>query len=351
MASILVLIVIGFLAAIIGVIGVIAGFGGGVLLIPLLVYGFGFPLKVVIGTVLVSLILESLIGTIGAWKKKKVDIKLALLFGIPKGIGAVIGAKLTTELSEQVLESVFGILALLLSYHMTRFTFQRAKTRSLTKELMWELVALLPFEIAVVIAIMSGDCSEKLIVLSLAIMALILSYNLIKYKLRIKEDLKAEKRLAEGKEKLPEKTSLWRKVATIKPRLEVGTREYSYIISIPIMILGGMIIGAMSGMLGVGGGWVQTPLLVIGFGVPATVASGTSLLMILISSITGGTMHMIDGHMDYELLGILSIGLPIGAVIGNHLKGRMKEQQIAIIVSLALGLVSIIMMTPIMTNV
>jgi uncharacterized membrane protein YfcA len=353
MVTLLVLIEIGFLAAIIGVVGVIAGFGGGIFLIPLLVYAYGFPMKVVIGTVLVSLILESLIGTIGAWRKKKLDFKLALLFGIPKGIGAIIGAKLTTELSEQMLEAIFGILALILSYHMTRYTFQREETRSLGKELMWELVALLPFEIAVVVTIINDKCSEKLFVLSIAVLVFLLSYNLLKYKLRVKGELRAEKENEfEGRNKgeRTEKIGLWRKIAIIKPRLEVETKNYSYIISIPIMLLGGIVIGLMSGMLGVGGGWIQTPLL-MGFGVPAAVASGTSLLMILISSITGGTMHMMEGNMDYELLGILSIGLPIGAIIGNYLKGKMKEQQIAIIVSLSLAMVSVIMIMPIMTRI
>ena len=48
-------------------------------------------------------------------------------------------------------------------------------------------------------------------------------------------------------------------------------------VSFPALVLSGLLIGVVSGMFGVGGGFLLTPLLMYGFGVPAPMAVGSAL--------------------------------------------------------------------------
>ena len=227
------------------------------------------------------LILEEIIGSIGAWRKKQLDFKLGLIFGIPKGIGAIIGALLTSKLSEPVLGFIFGFLALILSYNMIRFTVKdNGRKKSGKSEIIWQTLALLPFIGAVVIAIIMDNYSENAVLLSIGVLTVILSYNMFRFSMIQRNN----QRKINGEEA---SANFLNRLVRMKPTFKVTTKKYSYTISIPVLIVGGVAIGIISGMLGVGGGWIQTPLLVLAFGVPLGIASGTSMFMILISSITG----------------------------------------------------------------
>jgi uncharacterized membrane protein YfcA len=264
----------------------------------------------------------SIVGTIGAWKRKELDLKLGMLFGIPKALGAVIGAYLTTGLPEYVLSLIIGLMALFLSYNMLIYLIiERGEIMTNTKAFNWKAVSLIPILAATITAMIVCEVTRELVVLTLVLVVLATSWLLITLRKR------GERR----------KQTFWKRVTSVKPTIKIYKEEYSYTISIPIMIVGGIAMGIISGMLGVGGGWAQTPLLVMGFGVPMSISTGTSLFMISMSSITGGIIHLKAGHIDYELLGILVVGLPIGAIIGNYLKGIVKTKDISLIICLTLG--------------
>ncbi len=56
--------------------------------------------------------------------------------------------------------------------------------------------------------------------------------------------------------------------------------------------LGGSVVGVLSGMLGIGGGTVMVPLLRLGFGLPAVVATATSMFTIIPTSLSGFIGHL-----------------------------------------------------------
>ncbi|MCG3219057.1 MAG: sulfite exporter TauE/SafE family protein [Candidatus Heimdallarchaeota archaeon] len=332
----LLLISIGIIAIGVGTLGVLAGFGGGVLLVPILAIFFGYSMKVVIGTVLISLILVSIVGTIGAWRRKEVDLKLGLLFGIPKAVGAVIGAYLTTGLPDYVLSLIIGLMALFLSYNMLIYLMiERGVIITNNNAFYWKAIALTPILMATITAMIIREVTKELVILTLVFVVLMSSWLLITLRKRKEKGLRP---------------TFWKKVTSVKPTIKIFKEEYSYTLSIPVMIVGGIAMGIISGMLGVGGGWAQTPLLVMGFGVPMSISAGTSLFMISMSSITGGIIHLQAGHMDYELLGILVVSLPIGAIIGNYLKGMVKTKDISKIVCLTLGVIAYITILSAMIN-
>ena len=86
--------------------------------------------------------------------------------------------------------------------------------------------------------------------------------------------------------------------------------------------LGGMV-GILSGMFGVGGGFLMTPLLFF-IGIPPAVAVATEANQIVASSFSGVLAHVKRKTVDFKMGGVLLIGGLVGAALGvvvfNYLK-------------------------------
>lgn len=116
MAYILMYVLLGLLA---GVFSELIGVGGGVIIVPALVFLFGLSQHQAQGTTLALLVPP--IGLLAAWiyyKEGYVDLKIAGLICVGFFLGGFVGAKFATWLSNPVLEKVFGIALLLISLKM-----------------------------------------------------------------------------------------------------------------------------------------------------------------------------------------------------------------------------------------
>ena len=78
--------------------------------------------------------------------------------------------------------------------------------------------------------------------------------------------------------------------------------------------LGGFV-GLLSGIFGVGGGFLMTPLLIM-FGIPATVAAATDSNQIVGASTSGTLAHWRLGNVDFKMGFLLLIGGVIGGTLG-----------------------------------
>jgi uncharacterized protein len=89
---------------------------------------------------------------------------------------------------------------------------------------------------------------------------------------------------------------------------------------VPMTLVVGTVIGAWNGALGLGGGLLAVPALVVLFGVELHVAAGTSLLMFIPNSIVGSVVHVRQGTASLRwgwLLGLTAApGVSAGAVLG-----------------------------------
>jgi uncharacterized membrane protein YfcA len=85
-------------------------------------------------------------------------------------------------------------------------------------------------------------------------------------------------------------------------------------IDIPYSIAG-FAVGAIVGLTGVGGGSLMTPLLVLGFGVPAVTAVGTDLLFAGLTKAGGAVSHGLKGHVDWRVAGLLAAGSVPGTAL------------------------------------
>jgi len=86
-----------------------------------------------------------------------------------------------------------------------------------------------------------------------------------------------------------------------------------------IMILAmGLVVGFLSGMFGVGGGFLMTPLLIF-LGIPPAVAVGTQSTQVVASSVTGALAHWRNASIDFKMGGIMLIGGIFGSFTGIYL--------------------------------
>lgn len=102
-----------------GVLSGLLGIGGGIILIPALIYLFGLSQQQAQGTTLALMVPP--IGILAAWTYYKhgfVDIKIAALICLGFIIGGLFGAQWAVTIPKDILRRVFGIVLLLISLHM-----------------------------------------------------------------------------------------------------------------------------------------------------------------------------------------------------------------------------------------
>ncbi|MCK9248439.1 MAG: sulfite exporter TauE/SafE family protein [Solirubrobacteraceae bacterium] len=94
----------------------------------------------------------------------------------------------------------------------------------------------------------------------------------------------------------------------------------------PQYIVFGLVVGVLVGLTGIGGGSLMTPLLILGGGVPPTVAIGTDLAYGAVTKTVGGWRHLRIGTVDLGVSKWLAFGSVPGSLVGvwavNHLHSR-----------------------------
>ncbi|MDC0497801.1 sulfite exporter TauE/SafE family protein [Alphaproteobacteria bacterium] len=89
-------------------------------------------------------------------------------------------------------------------------------------------------------------------------------------------------------------------------------------INIFLIVFIGMIVGALSGLFGVGGGFLMTPLLIF-LGIPPVVAVGSEAPHVLASSVSGVIAHWRKKNVDFKMGFFLLSGGVVGSTVGVNL--------------------------------
>jgi hypothetical protein len=94
---------------------------------------------------------------------------------------------------------------------------------------------------------------------------------------------------------------------------------------LPKAMLTGVVVGFLTGLLGVGGGFLIVPALALILGLPMALTVGTSLVIIVINSIAGLAAHLGQMHFDWAVIGAFAVGAMAASLVGGRLGRRLPE--------------------------
>jgi uncharacterized membrane protein YfcA len=103
---------------VIGVISGVVGIGGGILLVPMMVLGFGFPQHLAQGTSLAAIIPTAIVGASTHQRQRTVVWRAVLLLGGAGVVGAVAGAVVALSLPKDLLARLFGAFLLFAAWRI-----------------------------------------------------------------------------------------------------------------------------------------------------------------------------------------------------------------------------------------
>lgn len=107
-----------------------------------------------------------------------------------------------------------------------------------------------------------------------------------------------------------------------------------YISIIPPVFFGA-VVGILSSMLGVGGGFLLVPIMIYILGMPARLVAGTSLFVMIFIMIVVTFLHAINHNsVDIFLVLILVVGSGIGAQLGTKISIKLKGEELRAMMSL-----------------
>jgi uncharacterized protein len=116
MNGIIILLVMGLVA---GILSGMVGIGGGIILVPALIYFFGFSQHSAQGTVLFMFLMPiGILGALNYWQAGYIDWKVACIMCSTFVIGSFLGSKLAISIDGLTLKRVFGAVIFILSVKM-----------------------------------------------------------------------------------------------------------------------------------------------------------------------------------------------------------------------------------------
>jgi uncharacterized protein len=101
--------------------------------------------------------------------------------------------------------------------------------------------------------------------------------------------------------------------------------------------------GVLTGFFGVGGGFVIVPALVLLLGLPLTLAIGTSLLVIALTSAAALAAHLASGSIDWLIASTFTGAAIAGALAGRRLGAIINPRRLGQLFALLLVAIAVVL--------
>lgn len=125
-------------------------------------------------------------------------------------------------------------------------------------------------------------------------------------------------------------------------RLQEGEATYVYRMKrLPVALVASLFAGAVSGLLGLGGGIVKVPILNTFCGIPIRVAGATSTFVIGVTAAASAALYYSRGDISLPLTAAVSLGALPGSLAGAHLAERLQAQHLKVVMAVVLLLVAL----------
>jgi uncharacterized protein len=95
--------------------------------------------------------------------------------------------------------------------------------------------------------------------------------------------------------------------------------------SVVALVIVGLVTGILSGLLGVGGGIVMVPAMIILFDLEPVVAKGTSAAVIIAAALMGTWRNRANDNTDLRAAAVIGVSGIVTAAIGSTLADRMSD--------------------------
>jgi hypothetical protein len=110
-----------------------------------------------------------------------------------------------------------------------------------------------------------------------------------------------------------------------KPRRRAEPKPRHQDLPLKHIAVEGLVVGAVTGLVGSGGGFLVVPALAILGGLPMSIAVGTSLLVISMNSFAGLAGHLSGVQIDWGLALVVTAAAVVGSLLGARLAGRIPQ--------------------------
>jgi len=102
------------------------------------------------------------------------------------------------------------------------------------------------------------------------------------------------------------------------------------------LLISGAVVGFLAGLMGVGGGGIMTPVLVLLMGMSQYTAQGTSLAAMVPPAVVGSWTHRRLGNVRKDVLLVLIAGVLAGTCLGGAMAHLVPERELRILFSLVI---------------
>ncbi|MGV9197514.1 MAG: sulfite exporter TauE/SafE family protein [Promethearchaeia archaeon] len=264
----------------IGLISALIGISGGMLLIPVLLFIFKFPMVDAVFMSLIGMTGLTVSAALSYMKGRYVNYNLAAVYSVLDYPGVILGGFLASFLFENVLAGLCGLIMITLGLKLFKTRKKQHKTVDISNE------------------IINSNDNEKEINSSMA----------------AKEN---EKNAKNGKKE----------------------KDYKYeklgVDNLKVVAFSSFSGGVIAGMLGLGGGTIETSSMLLA-GVEPKTAAGTSELSMTFTAVFAACFHLILGNFNGVFIWpfLTCVGTVVGAQFGVFICRRIKGHSVQMIFSL-----------------
>lgn len=126
-------------------------------------------------------------------------------------------------------------------------------------------------------------------------------------------------------------------IGALGGRLQEGEAAYVYRVRrLPVGIFASLIAGAISGLLGLGGGIVKVPILNTFCGIPIRVAAATSTFMIGVTTAASAFLYYGRGEVVLPITAAVALGALPGSLLGARLSDRVATRSLKVLMAIVL---------------
>ncbi|MBE9376557.1 sulfite exporter TauE/SafE family protein [Saccharopolyspora sp. HNM0983] len=247
--------------------GALAGIGGGAIIVPVLVLGYGFSFQTAVATSLAAVIANSAMGASTYLRQGLTHLRLSFRLEIATTIGGITGGLASSLIPRPILEGVFAVVQFFAAWLSRRKTAGSAVIPD-------DRGSTFPPDTLTTMGLRACETDR-------GISGLVTDEH-------------------DGTTKHWTARKLW---------LGSGVSVFA---------------GFMSGLLGVGGGFLKIPAMNIGMGIPLRVATASSQFMIGITAVSGFLVYFAKGDVLLFVVAPIVLGVTLGSRAGVILAGKVS---------------------------